>query len=197
MSQQIAALARETGEQFIEPDGRRVGLTPAGRRLADHAVTILAAVDAARLDLDPDAEPAVAVRVSDFRNGHRVSLLPIVREAAVTWRHAGSALLAHTRTVNGLPDEHDVAWALAEEARTYLTIPELNSVFVRLGVGDFPAAIETMLQAVASTEASLSSVLVARLGQWIDMYTGQYAEPRLRQYLSRIESRTDQPPPSP
>jgi hypothetical protein len=112
-------------------------------------------------------------------------------------RHARSALLAQTRNVNGLPDEQDVAWALAEEARTCLTIPELNSVFVTLGVGDYPAAIETMLHAVVSSKASLSSVLNARLGQWIDMYTGQPAEPRLRQYLSRIESRTDQPPPTP
>ena len=50
---------KEAGEQLMEPDGRRVRLTPAGRRLADHAVTILAAVDAARLDLDPEAEPLI------------------------------------------------------------------------------------------------------------------------------------------
>ena len=111
-------------------------------------------------------------------------------------RHAGPARLAQTRTVNGPPDE-DVAWALVEEARTYLTISELNSVFVRLGVGDFPAAIETMLRAVVSSKASLSSVLVARLGHWTDRYAGNSAEPRLRQYLSRIESHTDQPPPTP
>jgi hypothetical protein len=54
-----------------------------------------------------------------------------------------------------------------------------------------------MLHAVVSSKASLSSVLIARLSQWIDMYTGQPAEPRLRQYLSRIEARTDQPPPTP
>jgi DNA-binding transcriptional LysR family regulator len=84
VSQQIAALAKETGEQLIEPDGRRVRLTPAGRRLADHAVTILAAVDAARLDLDPDAEPVGTVRVGGFATGIRVSLLPIVRELIVT-----------------------------------------------------------------------------------------------------------------
>ena len=48
VSQQIAALAREAGTPLLEPDGRRVRLTPAGRRLADHAVTILAAVEAAR-----------------------------------------------------------------------------------------------------------------------------------------------------
>ena len=39
VSQQIAALAREAGTPLIEPVGRRVRLTPAGRRLADHAVT--------------------------------------------------------------------------------------------------------------------------------------------------------------
>src|SRR5437016_12419152 len=58
VSQQIAALAREVGTPLIEPAGRRVRLTPAGRRLAGHAVTILAAVDAARADLDPSAAPA-------------------------------------------------------------------------------------------------------------------------------------------
>jgi DNA-binding transcriptional LysR family regulator len=84
VSQQIAALARDAGEQLIEPEGRRVRLTPAGRRLADHAVTILAAVDAARLDLDPDAEPVGTVRVGGFATGIRVSLLPIVRELATS-----------------------------------------------------------------------------------------------------------------
>src|SRR6476659_4653557 len=84
VSQQIAVLAREAGTPLIEPEGRRVRLTPAGRRLADHAVTILAAVDAARLDLDPDAVPAGSVRVGGFATGIRVSLLPIVREWATT-----------------------------------------------------------------------------------------------------------------
>ncbi|WP_003894664.1 LysR family transcriptional regulator [Mycolicibacterium smegmatis] len=84
VSQQLAALAKETDTQLIEPDGRRVRLTPAGRRLADHAVTILAAVDAARLDLDPDAEPAGTLRVGGFATGLRVSLLPILRELGRT-----------------------------------------------------------------------------------------------------------------
>ena len=43
VSQGIAALARDVGTPLIEPDGRRVRLTPAGHRLAEHAVTILAA----------------------------------------------------------------------------------------------------------------------------------------------------------
>ncbi|MGP4056971.1 LysR family transcriptional regulator [Mycobacterium sp. 4D054] len=85
VSQQIAALARDIGAKLIEPEGRRVRLTPAGRRLADHAVTILAAVDSARRDLDPDAEPAGTVRVGGFATGIRVSLLPIVADLAVRY----------------------------------------------------------------------------------------------------------------
>jgi DNA-binding transcriptional LysR family regulator len=84
VSQQIAALAKEAGVALIEPEGRRVRLTPAGLRLADHAVTILAAVDTARLDLDPDAEPAGTLRVGGFATGIRISLLPILAELAET-----------------------------------------------------------------------------------------------------------------
>jgi DNA-binding transcriptional LysR family regulator len=78
VSQQIAALARETGTMLLEPVGRRVRLTPAGRRLADHGLAILAAVDAARADLDPDAEPVGTVRVSGFATAIRRSLLPLL-----------------------------------------------------------------------------------------------------------------------
>ena len=84
VSQGIAALAREVGTPLVEPDGRRVRLTPAGHRLADHAVTILAAVEAARHDLDPAAEPAGVVRVAGFATGIRRSLLPVVDELAAT-----------------------------------------------------------------------------------------------------------------
>jgi DNA-binding transcriptional LysR family regulator len=80
VSQQIATLSREAGVPLVEPVGRRVRLTPAGRRLADHAVTILAAVDAARLDLDPGAEPSGSVRVAGFATAVRRSLLPAVAD---------------------------------------------------------------------------------------------------------------------
>ena len=68
----------------MEPVGRRVRLTPAGRRLAEHAVTILAAVDAARRDLDPGEEPHGVVRVAGFATAIRRSLLPVVAELAAT-----------------------------------------------------------------------------------------------------------------
>jgi DNA-binding transcriptional LysR family regulator len=99
VSQQIAALARETGTPLIEPHGRRVRLTPAGQRLAGHAVTILAALEAARLDLDPAAAPAGTVRVAAFATAVRESVLPVVRILAE--RHPAVSLGIHEHE----PDE--------------------------------------------------------------------------------------------
>ena len=82
VSQQIAKLSVEAGTALVEPDGRRVRLTPAGRRLADHAAVILGAVEAARVDLDPAAEPAGTLRVAGFATAIRRTLLPVVNELA-------------------------------------------------------------------------------------------------------------------
>jgi DNA-binding transcriptional LysR family regulator len=93
VSQGIAALAREVGTPLVEPDGRRVRLTAAGSRLAEHAVTILAAVDAARLALDPAAEPAGELRVAGYASAIRRSLLPAVDDLALT--HPGVEVHIH------------------------------------------------------------------------------------------------------
>jgi DNA-binding transcriptional LysR family regulator len=102
VSQQIAVLAREAGATLIEPEGRGVRLTPAGRRLADHAVTILAALDAARADLDPAAEPAGTVRVAGFATAVRRSLVPVL--AQLSAEHPAVRLRIH---------EHEPAEAFA------------------------------------------------------------------------------------
>jgi DNA-binding transcriptional LysR family regulator len=78
VSQQLGVLAREAGVALLEPDGRRVRLTPAGHRLAGHAVTVLAAIDAARLDLDPDATPEGELRVAGYATAVRRFLLPLL-----------------------------------------------------------------------------------------------------------------------
>jgi len=102
VSQQIAVLAREVGTQLVEPEGRRVRLTPAGRRLVEHAGTILAAVDAARRDLDPRAHPAGTVRVAGFATAIRRSLLPLA-----------DVLAARHPAVDLRISEHEPAEALA------------------------------------------------------------------------------------
>ncbi|MBZ5737617.1 LysR family transcriptional regulator [Nocardioides mangrovi] len=95
VSQGIAALAREVGTPLVEPDGRRVRLTPAGTRLADHAVGILAAIDAARLDLDPASEPAGVLRVAGFASAIRRSLLPVMDDLAHTHPRLEVRILEH------------------------------------------------------------------------------------------------------
>jgi DNA-binding transcriptional LysR family regulator len=101
VSQQIAVLAGEVGAPLVEPAGRGVRLTPAGRRLAEHAVTVLAAVEAAQLDLGPDAEPNGTLRVAGFATAFRAYLLPVISGLAVT----------HPR-VRVLLREHEPAEAL-------------------------------------------------------------------------------------
>jgi DNA-binding transcriptional LysR family regulator len=90
VSQQIAALSREVGTPLIEPEGRRVRLTPAGRRLADHAVTILGAMEAARVDLDPSAEPRGTVGVAAYASAIRQVMVPLLCDVQET--HPGVRL---------------------------------------------------------------------------------------------------------
>jgi DNA-binding transcriptional LysR family regulator len=101
VSQQLAVLAREMGVPLIERHGRQVRLTPAGHRLAEHAREIIAAVETARLDLRPGAEPSGTVRVAGFATAIRRFLLP-----------ATSELTASHPRVRVLISEHEPAEAL-------------------------------------------------------------------------------------
>lgn len=55
VSQQLAVLEREAGVGLLERSARSASLTEAGRRLADHAATVLDAVEAAESDLSQAA----------------------------------------------------------------------------------------------------------------------------------------------
>jgi hypothetical protein len=83
------------------------------------------------------------------------------------------------------PNEGDLAWDLMEQARSCLTIAELNTVFARLGVGDYWVAIEIVLRAVGRTGERLSPELVAGLGGWLEVYDGHPDQPRLWNLLAR------------
>ena len=95
VSQQIAVLAREAGTPLLEHEGRGVRLTPAGHRLAEHAVNVLAALDAARADLDPEATPEGTLRVASFGSAIRQSLLPLLRRLAGDYPQVGLHIHEH------------------------------------------------------------------------------------------------------
>lgn len=156
VSQQIAALAREVGTPLIEPVGRRVRLTAAGQRLADHAITILAAVAAARSDLDPTADPVGTVRVAGFATAIRRSLVPLVADLAMSNPHVQLEVHEHEplEALHLLArDEFDLVLAYdynlaPAPANTTLATSPLWSVDWGLGVPAADAARQQVTEAV-------------------------------------------------
>jgi DNA-binding transcriptional LysR family regulator len=77
VSQQLAVLQRDAGVPLLEPDGRRVRLTPAGLALVAHTETVLAALEAADAALAAArAGLAGAVRIGAFPSAVRTLLPP-------------------------------------------------------------------------------------------------------------------------
>jgi len=76
VSQQLAALQRDVGEPLVEPSGRRLALTPAGRALLPHARSVLAELDAARGDLDPGRPPNGIVRLAGYATALHRQVVP-------------------------------------------------------------------------------------------------------------------------
>ncbi|WP_460496272.1 LysR family transcriptional regulator [Glycomyces tarimensis] len=80
VSQQLAALEKETGVALLERTARSAQLTDAGRRLVEHTGTILDAIDAAETDLAAEtAEPRGRVIITAFPTVAVALAGPIVR----------------------------------------------------------------------------------------------------------------------
>jgi DNA-binding transcriptional LysR family regulator len=78
VSQQMAKLEREVGQQLLAKNGRGVRLTDAGRLLADHAARILSQVELAQADLEAQRGQVVGeLRMVAFPSAAR-GLFPAV-----------------------------------------------------------------------------------------------------------------------
>lgn len=64
VSQQLALLERESGVALLEPDGRRVRLTPQGQLLAAHAARAIELDEAARAELSDSQDAPARVRIA-------------------------------------------------------------------------------------------------------------------------------------
>ncbi|MEV4333985.1 LysR family transcriptional regulator [Streptomyces sp. NPDC049597] len=72
VSQQMAKLEREVGQQLLAKNGRGVRLTDAGRLLADHAARILSQVELAQSDIEAQRGQVVGeVRLGAFPTAAR------------------------------------------------------------------------------------------------------------------------------
>lgn len=79
VSQQLKILQREAGVALLEPAGRRVRLTDAGRVLVGHAERVIAALDRAQAEMDSYRTTARGqVTVSFFPSGAAMLLAPLI-----------------------------------------------------------------------------------------------------------------------
>lgn len=131
VSHQLRQLARETGVALLEPDGRRVRLTPAGRALVAHADSLHAGWERARAELAAYADgSSAALRMCGFPSAIAGLLAP----AAVRLRAADPGLavrVAEEETAAGLDrllaGETDIAVVVLDGA----TLPLDDAKFDR------------------------------------------------------------------
>ena len=91
ISQQMAVLEKEAGTALLQRAGRGVRLTDAGRVLADHAGLLLAAAEAARVDLAAlSGDVRGTVRAGGLQSGLRHLLIPTL--AGLLPEHPGIQL---------------------------------------------------------------------------------------------------------
>lgn len=96
VSQQLKVLAREAGVELLEPDGRRIRLTDAGRALVLRADEVISAVDRAREEMATYRSGLAGVRLAMFPSGATL-LLP---ELLALAESAGLRVEAAHRDVN-------------------------------------------------------------------------------------------------
>ncbi|MHC0432867.1 LysR family transcriptional regulator [Streptomyces sp. O3] len=96
VSQQMAKLEREVGQQLLAKNGRGIRLTDAGRLLADHAARILSQVELAQSDLEAQRDRVVGeLRISAFPTAMR-GLFPAAL-TALRERHPGLRVTSRER----------------------------------------------------------------------------------------------------
>jgi hypothetical protein len=85
----------------------------------------------------------------------------------------------------------ELAWDVAERLRAHLTVAELNTVFMKLGIGEPEAAIETVLRRMAAKGAAIPEDLRARLRHWVHGYQANPMYARIGKLLNNPECDPD------
>ena len=150
VSQQLAALGRQTGTPLVEQSGRRLALTGAGLVLVQHAEAVLAELEHAETALRAFAAgEAGVVTVGAFPTAINGLVLPAMRDL----RAAAPEVRVHVRDFNGdaavealMAGEVDVALWLTHpgsrtvEERGAVGVPLLDDVLDLVLPADHPQA---------------------------------------------------------
>jgi DNA-binding transcriptional LysR family regulator len=132
VSQQLKILQREAGVPLLEPDGRRLRLTDAGRILVTRTDEILAALDRAQADMDSyRTTPRGTVRVGIFGSGAAVLLAGLITQAAARGVEVlGREFDQSTATVPALLADFDVVVVHHDERDPIDWSPRLDATFL-------------------------------------------------------------------
>ncbi|KRD14363.1 LysR family transcriptional regulator [Mycobacterium sp. Root265] len=132
VSQQLKRLQREAGVQLLEPHGRRVRLTEAGRALVARADEVLAALDRATAEMEGfRTTPRGAVRVAIVPSAAAMLLPGLIAETSEIGVEVIARDIDHSaaRTPELLA-EHDVVVIDRDERDTTTWGPRYNSTFL-------------------------------------------------------------------
>jgi DNA-binding transcriptional LysR family regulator len=154
ISQQLAALERETGISLVEKRGRLLGLTPAGQLLVRHAGVILGNLAAAEADLTALKDGVTGVlRLAAFPSAARVLVPPTW--SAVTRDHEGAVEL-HLQEM----EPHAALSALVRREVDIAIVYTYALVPSDLGAGceQFPLFQEPVLLAISAEGADASAM---------------------------------------
>ena len=132
VSQQLKILQREAGVPLLEPDGRRLRLTDAGRILVTRTDEILAALDRAQADMDSyRTTPRGTVRVGIFGSGAAALLAGLITQAAARGVEVlGREFDQSSATVPALLADFDVVVVHHDERDPIDWSPRLDATFL-------------------------------------------------------------------
>lgn len=88
--------------------------------------------------------------------------------------------------VERLVHEANLAWAVAEAAKPYLSAVERNIVFAALGAGETFAAIRQLFRLVGIKRIPLGPDLLQQCRTWLHAYGGHEDERYLRRLIEEL-----------
>ena len=129
VTRRLSDLERRLGVRLIERNTRRIALTGAGRRLADHARSLLADFDSAMRDASGDgAAPRGRLRVSAPLLFGRRHVTPVVMAYLAAYPDVSAELMLDDRPVDLIEEGIDVALRIAHLSDSSLVARRLGAV---------------------------------------------------------------------